>query len=128
VWHVDVTGIIHRNVFFPAPKCLTDVQTGLGNHDTVKVIIFPLKSLAQTIPAKRAKHAAVDVRFDQAGRLVLPQNPHRQYIRSVEYLQRHISAEVAGDLPTGPLLPLPGIVMPLIHPFLEIQWHFFSTS
>jgi hypothetical protein len=72
VGHIKIIGVIYWDVFFPAPKSLANVQTGLSDHDPVQVIIFPLQSLTQAITAKGAKHAAINMRLNQTGRLVPP--------------------------------------------------------
>jgi hypothetical protein len=121
--HIKIKGIVNGNVPFPTPKSLTDMKAGLSYRDTIKIIILAFQSLSQTITAERAKHAGINMRLDQTGRLVPPKNPHRENISGVEYLQWHISAEVTNHLPTSSFFPLLSIIMSSIHTFFKPLWH-----
>ena len=125
--HVEVIGIIHGDVLFPAPKGLANVQTGLGDHDPVQVIISPLQSLAQTVAAEGTKHAAINMRLNQTGRFMPPQNSYRENVRSVKYLRWCVGAKVPHHFPTSPFLPLPGIFMSLIDPILKFLIQFLTS-
>jgi hypothetical protein len=127
VGHIKVIRIIHWNMLFPAPEGLTNVQTGLSDHDSVQIIVFSLQSLAQAITAEGAKHATVNMGLNQTGGFVPSQNPDRKNVRSVEYLHWYIGAKVPDDLPPGPFLPFSGIIVSFIDPILKslIQ---FATS
>jgi hypothetical protein len=126
--HVEVVGIIHGDVLFPAPKGLANVQTGLGDHDPIQVIISPLQSLAQAVAAEGTKHAAINMRLNQTGRFMPSQNPDRENVRGVKYLRWRVSAKVPHHFPTSPFLPRPGIIMPLIDPIFEFLIQFLTSS
>jgi hypothetical protein len=125
--HVEVIGIIYWDVLFPAPKSLANVQTGLGDHDPVQIIIFPLQSLAQTIAAKGTKHAAINMGLNQTGSFMPSQNPDRKNVPSVEYLRWYIGAKVTDYLPSSPFLPLPGIIVSFIYPILKFLIQFLAS-
>lgn len=127
VRHIEVIGVIHGDVFFPAPKSLANVQTGLGDHDPIQIIIAPLQSLAQAITTEGAKHAAINMGLHQTGGFMPSQNPDGKHVRSVEYLRGCIGAEVTDDFPSRPFLPLPRIIMSLIDPILKSLIQFLTS-
>jgi len=119
-------GIINGNVFFPTPECLTYMQTRLRYTDAVQVIVFSFQPLTQTITTERAKHTAIDIRFNQTGRFMASQNPDRENVRGVTYLYWHISAEITQYLSTSSLFPVTYIIVFIFHPFFKLFIHFSS--
>ena len=56
VRHGQIVVVVCGNVFLPTREGLADVQTGLGNHDSVEVVEAPFEPLCQTVTAKRTEH------------------------------------------------------------------------
>lgn len=56
VRHGQVIAVGHRDMELPAGEGQADVRAGLGDHDTVQVIIAALKPLGQAVLAEGAVH------------------------------------------------------------------------
>ena len=120
VGHRQVVVPLHRrHVLAPGVEGLAILDAGLGQRDTIAVVVAAEQALSQRVAAEGAEHAE-DVRLGDVLRFVRAEHPHRQHVgRNQEFLGR-VGAHGRHHLAARAGLPRLGVVVPLLVPLFEL--------
>jgi len=117
-----VVKALGQHVEDPTVIGLPHVEARLGQHNAIEIRVSSFQALLQAIAAERTEHAE-DVGLGVFIRLVASQDADREDARSIHDLLGGISAEIADDLAACALLPLLGVMVPVMIPSLERLYH-----